>query len=189
MKFLQELNESRMFRRIEQLEGKSLASIGERLFEHLIALQILAQQDKNKAQTIASRVMKLQNFDGFRTTQPDLYNLIVLLLKPEMYSPIINPEEEEQKIVLPELRLKRNLRELANGKYQHNDFSQLMIMLQKRIPDLPGQMIQIRRQVSDWERLNQGDKKTVVRRLLMNMRERGIQSDLYPSLENLYRSI
>ena len=33
--------------------------------------------------SIAENIMKLQNWPGFRTSQPDLYNIIAMIMKPE----------------------------------------------------------------------------------------------------------
>ena len=182
MKFIQELNESRVFRTLKQLQSKSSADLAERLFEHLLAFQILAQADAKWAKQYAEQVMKYQNFEGFRTSQLDLYNLISLVLNPTKYSDVI---QDTQEYAIPELRLKRNLRNISNGKYDNRDYSELMMMIQRQFDNLKGQHIQLRRLVSDWENLPDGEKGIIVRRMLINMRERGVQSDLYVRLERL----
>ena len=182
MKFLQELNESRLYRRLGQLEGKSIHDIAERLFEHLLALQIMCNIDRGRASRYSNWIMKQQQFDGFRVSQPDLYNLITLILKQDQYSHLI---DNDVTVGLPELRLRRNLREIARGGFDNNDFSYMMMMLQRRFDQLPKMLIGLRRQISDWRNLSDNEHKQVIRRLLWQMRERGIQSDFYQDLSRL----
>jgi len=182
MEFLQEINESRMYRKLGQLEGRSVHYVAEQLFEHLLALQILCNEDRSLASGYATWIMKQTQFDGFRNSQPDLYNLIVLVLRQDQYSDVLDTDAA---IGLPELRLRRNLREIARGDFNNNDFSYMMLMMQRRFDQLPGLLVQLRRQVSDWNNLSPGDRKTVIRRLLNQMRTRGMQSDFYRHLSQL----
>lgn len=182
MELFKELNESRMYRRLGQLEGKSVHDIAERLFEHLLALQILANTDKSLAADYAKTIMKQQQFDGFRTTMPDLYNLIALILNQDSYSYLIKTDSS---VGIPELRMRRNLRAIGNGEFDNNDYSQMMLMLQRRFESLPKILYQLRRQISDWKNVTPGNRKTIVRRLMTQMRERGVQSDFYQHLDKL----
>ena len=182
MKFIQELDESRMYKRLGQLEGMHVNDIAERLFEHLLALQILSNVDRSRASRYAEQIMRQQQFDGFRNSQPDLYNLITLVTKQEQYSHLIDTDVS---VGLPELRLRRNLREIARGGFDNNDFSYMMLMLQRRFEKLPKMLIQLRRQISDWKRLSDNEHKQVIRRLMLQMREKGIQSDFYKDLSGI----
>ena len=182
MNFLQELAESRLYRRLGQLEGKTIHDIAERLFEHLLALQIFCNVNPGLAARYATEIMKLQSFDGFRTSQPDLYNLIVLIQKQSQYSHIIDTDET---VGIPELRLRRNLREIARGKFDNNDYSQMMLIMQRRFENLPQQLVALRRKISDWKQLSPGQRTSLINMLKLNMRERGIQSDFYHHLVKL----
>lgn len=185
MKFFQELNESRMFKRLKQLTGRPMSDVAERLFEHLLALQIFANTDMPVAQKYAKQLVAWQHFDGFRTSQSDLYNLIALILNPTQYSHVF---KDEKKYIIPELRLRRILRALERGNFDNNDYSQMMLILQREFTDLPANLLQLRRQISDWKRLTEQDKEQVIRRLLLNMRERGMQSDFYVLLDKYIRT-
>ena len=179
MELFKELNESRMYRRLGQLEGKSVHDIAERLFEHLLALQILCNTDMAYASRYADWMFKHPSFDGFRTSQPDLYNLIALVLNQDTYSYLINTDTS---VGIPEMRLRRNIRYIVNGKFDNNDYSQMMLIMQRRFDKLPKILISIRRQVSAWQTMDSSDQRTVVRRLLTQMREKGMQSDLWQYL-------
>ena len=182
MKFLQELNESRMYRALGQLEGKSVNDIAERLFEHLLALQISCNEDRALASRYADWIMRQQQFDGFRNSQPDLYNLITLVLRQDRYSHILDTDNT---IGIPELRLRRNLRQIARGGFDNNDYSQLMLMLQRKFDKLPKILISFRRQISDWKNLSPNQQTQTIRRLLTQMREKGMQSDFYRHLSKM----
>lgn len=182
MKFLQELNESRMYRALGQLEGKSVNDIAERLFEHLLALQIFCNEDRALASRYADWIMRQQQFDGFRNSQPDLYNLITLVLRQDRYSHILDTDNT---IGIPELRLRRNLRQIARGGFDNNDYSQLMLMLQRKFDKLPKILISFRRQISDWKNLSPNQQTQTIRRLLTQMREKGMQSDFYRHLSKM----
>jgi len=43
----------------------------------------------------------------------------------------------------------------------------------------------LRRQISDWANINPKEYKIIIRRLLWQMREKGIQSDFYRDLSRL----
>ena len=182
MQFIQELNESRLYKRLGQLQGRSIHYVAERLFEHLLALQIFANQKPELAARYSENIMKQQHFDGFRTSQPDLYNLITLIIKQEQYSHVLDTDTD---VNIPELRLRRNLRYISRQKFDNNDFSYMMLMLQRKFKKLPGQLIEIRRQISNWKNLTPSEQKTVIRRLLLQMRERGMQSDFYVHLNKM----
>jgi hypothetical protein len=182
MEFLQEINESRLYRRLIQVDGKHVNDIAERLFEHLLALQIMCNVDIDRASRIAEKIMSQQQFDGFRVSQPDLFNLIVLVLRQEQYSHLIDTDVS---VGIPELRLRRNLRLIASKKFDNNDFGYMMLMLQRRFEKLPKMLITLRRQISDWQNINPNEHKQIIRRLLWQMRERGIQSDFYRDLSKL----
>lgn len=182
MNLIRDLNESRLYRRLGQLEGKTVHDIAERLFEHLLALQILANESSAVAARYADQIMRHQDFSGFRVTQPDLYNLITLVLRQDQYSDKIITDAS---IGIPELRLKRNLRSLSKGTFDNNDYSQMMLIMQRRFEKMPMQLIGLRRRISDWKRLSNSEKTSAIKQLRLNMRERGIQSDFFVELDRL----
>ena len=179
MQFLQELNESRLYKRLGQVDGQSVHDIAERLFEHLLALQILVHEDPAYAKALASQILKQQQFNGFRTSQSDLYNLINLVINQDQYSHLITTDDG---IGLPELRLRRNLYDIKNGRYNNNDYSALMYLMQQRFDKLPTSLFGIRRLASDYKNLSPSNRDNLIKRLRLHMRERGIQSDLFQKL-------
>jgi hypothetical protein len=174
------LSESRAYRTPRQLNGLKQSQLGEQLFEQLLALQILANSDPDYARRIAGDIMKLQNWPGFRTSQPDLYNVIAMIMKPEKFKDRI---AQNVQITIPELRLKRNLRNIAKKEFQNSDYSYMMLMLQRNMVDfLPAPLIQMRRQIANWERIVPRDKNVIRDRLMLQMRKSGLQNEFYEFL-------
>jgi len=174
------LSESRAYRTPRQLNGLKQSQLGEQLFEQLLALQILANSDPDYAARVSENIMKLQNWPGFRTSQPDLYNIIAMIMKPEKFKDRI---AQDVKITIPELRLKRNLRNIAKRDYQNSDYSYMMLMLQRNMIDfLPAPLVQMRRQIANWERIVPRDKNVIRDRLMLQMRKSGLQNEFYEFL-------
>jgi len=171
------LSESRAYRTPRHLNGLTLKQLGEQLFEQLLALQIFVNSDPAYAARIAEEIMKLQNWPGFRTSQPDLYNVIAILMKPEKFKDRVI---QNAQITIPELRLKRNLRQIMKREFNNSDYSYMMLMLQRQMEDfLPAPLIQMRRQISNWERQTPRDKNTIRQRLMLQMRKTGLQNEFY----------
>ena len=174
------LSESRAYRTPRQLNGLTQKKVGEQLFEQLLALQILANSDPDYASRIADNIMKLQNWPGFRTSMPDLYNIITIAMKPKLFKDRI---AQDFNIVVPELRLKRNLRNIAKRDFQNSDYSYMMLMLQRNMSDfLPAPLIQMRRQIANWQRIVPRDKSVIRDRLMLQMRKSGLQNEFYEFL-------
>lgn len=178
-----ELNESRMWKQLKQLTGLKMSKVAELMFEQLLAMQIFASADPAYAAQQAAQIMRLQNFDGFRTSQPDLYNVLTIMVNPERFEDQVI---QDVQVTVPELRLKRNLRALAKNSLNNSDYGYMMLILQQEMQDfLPAPLIQLRRQVGNWDRIPASDKKVIVDRLMLQMRERGLQTEYFEKLRKL----
>jgi hypothetical protein len=182
MNIFQEVTESRLIRRLEQVNGRSLDSLVEQLFEHLLALQVLAMQDPQEARRYVSGIVNNLNFPGFRQSQNDLYNLIVFVMKQSQYSDRIDANIE---ITIPEFNLKRNIREIANGRINTNDYNHMMLMIQRRYPTVGYRQANLRRELADYRALDSKSRRDLVQRLALLMRETQVNSDMYYKLQNL----
>jgi hypothetical protein len=182
MNIFQEINEARMTKRLDDFRGESANTVAQILFDNLLALQILAQTKPNRAADYARDVMTQQQFDRWRINQPDLYNLIVLVLNQDKYSDIIL---QNKNIVVPELRFKRNIREIASGRIDNQDFTQLMLILQNRISGISGYQANVRRAAGDWDSLTASEQQIQIRNLLQHMNTYRFNSDLYTALKRL----
>ena len=179
MKFLQDLVESRMIRTLDQLDKRSVSALASKLFTHLLALRVLYHEDARRAQDYVRKTMRYQDFAGFRASSPDMYNLLVFIDNPSKYQDHLTVDTD---ISLPELRLKRNFREIARGNFDSNDYDGLMLLLQRRIPSLGNQQIALRREINRYERLPADERSHIIRRLLLLMRNPDVFSDLHLEL-------
>lgn len=180
MEFLQQLDESRMYRRLNQLTGMKIDDIAKTMFNHLLLLRGLYDLDKAKAMTYASAIVSNLNFNGFRPSMPDLYNMIVMVMEQKKYADRIYNNWD---IVLPEMRIKRVFRDIAAGNLNSNDFAQLMLILQRRISGLDADQMKMRRMVQQ-PRLTASDQNWMKKRLVqMTRNSSGANSDLH----ELYR--
>lgn len=169
---LKELHEAKMFRRVSQVEQESFESILGRIFEHFLALEVLSHLNIKAAGDYVSGILKYQDWAGFRAQAPDLYNLLVVVYNPRRFN-----METDKTIVLPELRIKRWMRNLASGIADHDDFANLIYLMQQRMRitshSKSAQYMYLRRLVADWSNVNASEKKKVINRLLLSMREMG----------------
>jgi type I site-specific restriction-modification system R (restriction) subunit len=186
MNIFQEVTESRMIRQLGQVEGRRLDTLMEQLFEHLLALQVLAMEDPAQARQYVSSIVQNLNFPGFRQSQNDLYNLIVFVMKQSQYSDKIDANID---IVLPEFNLKRNIREIADGRININDYNHMMLMIQRRYPTVGYRQANLRREIADYPKLDLKARRDLVQRLSVLMRETQVNSDMYYKLQNLQSSM
>jgi hypothetical protein len=154
----------------------------EQLFEHLLALQVLATEDPQEARRYVSGIVQNLNFPGFRQSQNDLYNLIVFVMKQSQYSDKIDANIE---ITIPEFNIKRNIREIGDGRINTNDYNHMMLMIQRRYPTVGYRQANLRREVADYQKLDSKSRRDLVQRLALLMRETETNSDMYYKLQNL----
>jgi len=186
MNIFQEITESRMIRTLRDVEDKTLGGLMERLYEHLLALEVLAIEMPQEAAKYAQSIVQNIQLNGFRQSQNDLYNLLVFLINQDQYKDQVKKDIEIQ---LPEFRLKRNLREIANGRIDINDFNNMMMVIQRTYSTIGGRQANLRREISNYQNLNKTDRQRTVNQLLMVMREYKINSDMYLLMEKVLRKL
>ena len=76
-----ELQEARYYRQLAKQQGKSINDIAHTLYDHLLALYVLYKVDKSAAQGYATQMSKNIQFDGFRQSMPDLFNILTLIIQ------------------------------------------------------------------------------------------------------------
>jgi hypothetical protein len=181
MNIFQEITESQMIRQLSQLKGSKLSDLMESLFEHLLAMQVLAIENPRAAASYADTIVTNLNFPGFRQSQTDLYNLIVFVMYYDQYKDLIKKDID---VVLPELMLKRNLRSIASGRIDLMDYNHMMMTIQRRYSMIGGRQANLRREISDYSSLDLRDRKKVVDQLIILMRNT-MNSDMYYLMSDL----
>ena len=185
MKFIQELVESRMIRQLRDVEQFNLNDLMERLFEHLLALQVLALVDVRAAKNYTSSIANNLQFNGFRTTQKDLYNLLNFVINNREYRDKIDHNLD---IILPIYHIKRNIRSISDGRLDRDDYNNMMMIIQRQYHRIGPRQANLRREISEWSRQTPDQRAEIIKQLLMLMRERQLNSDLYHLISNLSKS-
>lgn len=166
-----------MLRRLSAVKGLEVADLASRLYNHLIALRIVLDHRPDIGKKYLDEVLAYPAFKDFKPTSPDLYNLLVLVLRQHDHADKIF---NNWSIEPPELRLRKLLRSWATGDPASKEFNRLLVILQRQIPGLSPFQIAMRRHITSG---NIDD--IIIRRFVINMRETGIQSDLWQILRTL----
>lgn len=182
MKFIKELNEARLIRRLDRIDGKDIDELGRTLFNHLLALRLLYYEDTKAAAKYAKAIMRHPQFNGFRVTSPDIFNLVVFIQNKNRFADKI---EIDNALSVPEMRLRRNLREIENGKLNANDYEKMMLILQRQIDGLGSAHYQLRRETNGYPKLPTSQKIQVIKRLLLLIRNPVFFSDLHMILKRV----
>jgi hypothetical protein len=179
MKLLQELNENRLFRTQSRLDGLSRSDLARKFFTHMMALRVLYEESPQAAQNYVKQIMRWSDFDGFRSANTDLYNIISVLMNKDRFDDQVNIDTD---FAVPDLRLRRILRQLGQGRIDRDDYNNFMMTLQRTVPNLSSQHMSIRREITDYRDLSWNEKSSLVRRLLLLLREPDVFTDLHMEL-------
>jgi|LakMenEpi03Aug12_release.lakeMendotaPanAssembly.Ray.scaffolds.fasta_scaffold100102_5 hypothetical protein len=179
MNIFQELNESRLFRTQSRLDGLKRSDMARKFFTHMMALRVLYEESPDAAKAYANLILRWPDFDGFRSACNDLYNIISVLMNKERFADQVPIDTD---FTMPDLRLRRILRRLQQGKIDRDDYDNFLMILQRTVPGLSSQHMSIRRELSDYNRLGWNAKSSLVRRLLLLIREPDVFTDLHIEL-------
>lgn len=182
--FMKELHEARLIRRLDRIDGKDISELGRTLFNHLLALRLLHYEDAKAASKYARQIMRHPEFNGFRITSPDIFNLVVFIQNKKRFADRI---EIDDALSVPEMRLRRNLRELEKGNINANDYEKMMLILQRQLDGLGSAHYQLRRETNEYPKLPESQKVHVIKRLLLLIRNPVFFSDLHVILRRVAR--
>lgn len=182
MNFIKELHESRLIRRLDRIDGKDISELGRTLFNHLLALRLLHYEDSAAAAKYARAIMRHPEFNGFRVTSPDIFNLVVFIQNKKRFADRV---EIDSALSVPEMRLRRNLRDIENGKINANDYEKMMLILQRQLDGLRSSHYQLRRETHEYPRLPKSQKVQVIKRILLLIRNPVFFSDLHMILRRV----
>ena len=151
------------------------------------ALNFIWHEDRASAVKYARNIMSQPGFKGFRTTQPDLYNAITLLLHQEKYSDKLITRYD---ITIPELRIKRILRDMSGGRVDEDDYHQLFLLMMRTTKGVSSDHQRVRRQLRRYDEMTSFDKIRNLRWLMLQMRTgKARYSDMYPMLQKIWNRL
>ena len=185
--FFDELNETRIFRNLNLVDGTKADDLGLLLVNMFFALNIIWHEDRASAVKYARSIMRQSDFKGFRTTQPDMYNAITLLMHQEQYSDKLVTRYD---VKIPELRIKRILRDMSGGRVDEDDYHQLFLLMMRTIKGWPSDHQRARRQLRRYDEMSSFDKIRNLRWLMLQMRTGKVRySDMYPMLQKIWNRL
>lgn len=182
--FLQDLTEARVFRRLSEVEKMNVDQIALIALNYFYALIILWHEDQKTAIKYAKSIMVYPTFQEFKVSQPDLYNAMVLLMRQEKYF------GKQSSYTLPELRIRRILRDMGNGRVDERDFYQLLLILMRTTKGLNDMHQKLRRTMHDYDDMSSFDRIRNIRLLLLALRKGvSIYPDLHEPLLKVYQKL
>ena len=185
--FFDELNETRIFRNLNLVDGTKADDLGLLLVNMFFALNIIWHEDRASAVKYARSIMRQSDFKGFRTTQPDMYNAITLLMHQEQYSDKLVTRYD---VKIPELRIKRILRDMSGGRVDEDDYHQLFLLMMRTIKGWTSGHQRARRQLRRYDEMSSFDKIRNLRWLMLQMRTGKVRySDMYPMLQKIWNRL
>lgn len=185
--FFSELKEARIFKNLNLVDGTKADDLAILMLNMFFALNFIWHEDRASAVKYARNIMSQPGFKGFRTTQPDLYNAITLLLHQEKYSDKLITRYD---ITIPELRIKRILRDMSGGRVDEDDYHQLFLLMMHTTKGVSSDHQRVRRQLRRYDEMTSFDKIRNLRWLMLQMRTgKARYSDMYPMLQKIWNRL
>ena len=165
MPFLQYVNEARVVRRQNDLQRYTFQDIQERVYLSFMILSLLKTNPDTEswARSYADQTMTYSGFELVRSSANDLHNMLAVIDgREDIVKKLKNSGQAEalrQRNTLPTLAVKRYLRKLE-------DDYRFLTQLENNLKITNAEYRQLRRSVSDFDRLDKGSKRKVTNKLL-----------------------
>lgn len=191
LKFIQDLNESAMYRSKQAISRVSARQVADHTFMDLIALWILYNEFEfaPNAISIAGKTIRSSSFKIYRQASTDLYlNLHILTQKRQDLLGDTADEILLDRITLSEMELKRYLNRIVTNSM---DQSRARMLLQKFERDLhieTSNYRSVRRMAQEWPRLTTDQKRVTLTRMLMFYKTHARRSEMFNLLTELARA-
>ena len=183
-----EINESRMFRSKNRIEGTSNRDMADLTFMNMLALYILYNEYDfaPTAKGYAKKTMMTGNFNNFRIGGTDLY-MTLNSLKNGTSTAREKDEIQQSRINLPEVKIKNFLNQMRMGR-PITGVQSFFLNLERGLDIQNSNYRSIRRLAQDWPRLNGMQKQLVITRMLQFYRTKALRSELYSFIRDMARS-
>jgi hypothetical protein len=192
MDFIKDLHEARMTRNSADQRALTFTDVCERLYLHLLVLEILRQfpNSKSFAKMYAQKTVKNDSYKHFRIHGTDLYNLIHFATGDEdAINKLKNPgaaKKQRAATQLPSLALNRYLSEIKLGS-QNKDM-QIFLRLENSLKITNTSYKTARRNIQSIQRLSLDEVKENITVILLACRAKLRNSDIISELETLVAS-
>jgi len=180
--FLDYITEGKMIRNSDNVSRMSFTDASDITLLYFLALSVMRHYpiSRNYVKTYAQEVLKWQNWNHFRSSGNDLYNLLNIVdgdtsivgkLKDPRGALILRA-----RTVLPTLAVKRLLRNMANGSAPSAEDSSVLLKLDAALRN--SAYSGLRRKVGNYQSLSSEAKKEVVTQIEYGLKARGRNADL-----------
>ncbi len=175
--FLKYVSEGRVVRRQSDLQRYTFQEITERIYLSFLALSLLKNFDQTIGfvKTYANQTLAYGSFDRVRTTSNDLHNMLAVVAgDPSIVQKLANKNAAmalRQRQIVPVLAVRRYLRTFKDS---YSFLTQLESALGIRNLDYKN----LRRAISDYQKLDGRRKKATTTRLLQALKAKLSGTDL-----------
>jgi hypothetical protein len=173
----EELTEARYFRNPKDATGYSEFDIADTFFEHLLSLQQMRYENPAAAAEYAKKTLQYSTFTQVRTSATDLHNLAAILNNPSKFSDKLN---DAGSVRFDEMRFKRYLRQVRDGKLNKAQDRELFMTMQRNLQIRNSLLKNARRVVQDYGTATNNERKAVAQRMSNSFRQDGkFRSDIF----------
>ena len=184
-KFIDELNESRLYRRTRNFKTFDFKDIKDLIYLYTITLYMMSQTDsyKNFARQYAKDTIKFNNFRQARSNNNDLYMLVHALKHSK--NTIKDSSNMKDRILFNERMFTDFMRKLSRGAMGLDDYARTYFVRLENQLIIDSSYKAVRRIVQDFNKVKYRQKQLAVTRLLHAVRARGIGGEVYTPLMSL----
>ena len=185
--FIGELNESKMFRSKNRVEGTSSRAMADVAFMNMLSLYIMSQtyDMAPAAAAYAKRTMKYGNQFKYQQGGTDLH-IALSSLKNGMGVGVKN-QMQTSKLNIPEMQIRQFLKNIEAGRRIPSPET-FFLKLERGLDIQNSNYRSIRRLVQGWPRLNNMQKSLVITRMNQYYRTNALRSELYSYIRDIGRT-
>jgi len=182
--FLRSLDESKFIRNKNDLSAIDYKAGSQLLYLYVIALYALAQESETEmsARQYAAAAAAFNNFDHYRVSLNDLYNLCHLFFGDTKYGSVDLEVQYKKDITVGKYMI-RYLRSIAQDKAKSTDLYVLATKLENMLNMDNSIFKNIRREITNWDKLRPADKSSVFKKLYKYIRAISMRADLLPFIK------
>jgi len=182
-KFLDFVTEGNLVR-TNNMERMTFTDVSELVLLYFLALQTMRYypQSRKYVKSYADEVLKWNDWNFHRASGNDLYNLLSIIDGDDrLIEKLKNPKAAKalkQRTYFPTLAVKRLLRDMASGKLPSMSDAGDIMKIDTSLKNTSGSYSAIRRNVANYQRLTNSQRKDTVTRLEYAFKARGRNSDI-----------
>jgi len=186
--FIGDLNESKMFRTRQRVEGSNARDMADFAFMNMLSLYIMSNEYDMApaAAEYAGRTMQTGNFNSYRQSGSDLH-VALASLKNNMPGAGDKNSHQLGRIKLNDQKIKAYLKTIQAGR-RVTGVGSFFMKLEKDLDIKNSNYRGVRRLVQDWPTATKMQKQLVITRMSQFYRTKALRSELYSYIRDLGRS-